>query len=82
MPVVGGPAIVGDGVRVRAGQLAEKTVERRGVAELVLREGAHRDVLLEERRDPGPFRIGEADDELVVGQRAEQLGEGEAGDRR
>jgi len=71
-----GFAVVGKGVGVGAGQFTEQSVERRGMTQLVLGERTHRDVLLEERRDPGPFRIGEPDDELVIGHRAEQLGEG------
>ena len=71
--VVVGLAVVGERVGIGAGQLAEQPVERGRVAQLVLGERAHRDVLLEERRDPGPLRVGEADHELVVGHRAEQL---------
>ena len=45
--------------------------------ELVLGEGAHRDVFLEQRGDAGPLRIGEADDELVVGHRQKEAVEAE-----
>ena len=55
--VLGRLAVVGEGVGVGAGQLAEQAVQRRGVAELVLGERAHRDVLLEDRRDPGPLGV-------------------------
>ena len=53
--------------------------------ELVLGQRAHRDVLLEERRDAGPLGVGEADDELVVGHRQQQLvetGDGRGGEVR
>ena len=72
MAVLGGLAVVGDGVRVGPGQLAEQAVQRRRVAQLVLGERAHRHVLLEERRDARPLGVGEADHELVVGHREEQ----------
>ncbi len=72
VPVVGGFAVVGDGIGVRAGQLAQQAVERRRVAQLVLGQRTHRDVLFELRRDPRPLRIGEPDDELVIGHREEE----------
>ena len=68
--VVGGLAIVGKRVGIAAGQLGQQPVQRGRVAQLVLGERAHRDVLFEQRRDPGPLRVGEADHELVVGHRA------------
>ena len=42
------------------------------MAELVLGERADRDVLLEDRPDPGPLGVAEADDELVVGHRQQE----------
>ena len=81
MAVLGGLAVVGDGVRVGPGQLAEQAVQSRRVAQLVLGERAHRHVLLEERRDARPLRVGEADHELVVGHREEQPCERSRGQR-
>ena len=72
-----GRPVVGDRVGVAAvgEQLGQQLVERPGVAELVLGERAHRDVLLEERGDPRPLGIGESDDELVVGHGEENEGQ-------
>jgi hypothetical protein len=53
--------------------LGDDLVERAGVADLVLRDRGERDVLLEERRDPGPLRVPPADDQLVVRQREEDV---------
>ena len=71
-------AVVGDGIGVAAvvDELREEPVEGLRVPELVLRERAHRDVLLEERRDARPLRVREAEHELVVGHRQQQDGEG------
>ena len=57
----------------------QQLVQRPGVADLVLRDRAGRDVLLEHRRDAGPLGVPEADHELVVGQRQQQLGQRIAG---
>src|SRR5439155_23905646 len=60
----------------------QQLVQGPGVAELVLRNRAHRDVLLEDRRDAGPFGVGEARHELVVGHRQQELSQRGAGGRR
>src|SRR3990172_9283385 len=44
--------------------------------DLVLGERADRDVLLEQRGNPGPFGIAEPDDAFVISHRAEQLAQG------
>ena len=49
------------------------------MADLVLGDRARRHVLLEHRRDAGPLGVPEADDELVVGDAQQQLGERLAG---
>ena len=49
-------------------------VERPRVADLVLRDRRERDVLLEEGRDPGPLRVPPAEEQLVVGDREQQVG--------
>ena len=74
MEVALGRAVVGPGVGVAAvgDGLGEEPVQRLGVAQLVLGERADRDVLLEDRADPGPLGIGEPDDELVVGHREQE----------
>ena len=76
--VLVGLAVVGDavGVATVGPDFGEERVERRRVPELVLGERAHRHVLLEERRDARPLRVGEADDELVVGHGEQQLVDG------
>ena len=56
---------VGGRVEVARGEL----VQRPRVADLVLGDGREGDVLLEERRDPGPFRVAPAEDQLVVSDR-------------
>ncbi len=73
MSEVGGGTTEGDAVGVVIGQLGQKLVERLGMADLVLGDRAGCDVLLEHRRDTGPFRVPEADDELVVGDAQDQL---------
>ena len=74
-------AVVGERVAIAVGQLGQQVVERGGVPQLVLGQRAHGHVLLEERRDAGPLGVAEADDELVVGHRQEQLAEGDGGQR-
>jgi hypothetical protein len=78
-----GRSIVSPGVGVAAvvGQVGQEPVERLRVTQLILRERAHRHVLLEHRRDAGPLRVGEADDELVVGHGEEKQREGVPGRR-
>ena len=50
--VLVGLAVVGDGIGVTGRSISrEQPVQRGGVAELVLRQRAHRHVLFEERRD-------------------------------
>ena len=61
--------LVGGGAELGGGEL----VERPRVADLVLGDRRERDVFLEERRDPGPLRVAPAEDELVVGDREEQV---------
>ena len=65
----------GDLVRVVAGQGREQLIQRAGMPDLILGDRAGRHVLLEHRRDAGPFGIPEADDELVVGNAQQQLSE-------
>ena len=81
MPVVVRLAVVGDCVLVAAvvENLGQELVQRPGVAELVLRDRADRDVLLEQRRDARPLGIHEPRDELVVGHGQQQLGERDPG---
>ena len=73
-----GRAIVGDGVGVAAirDDLGEQAVERLGVTQLVLCQRADRHILLEDRSDPRPFGVAEADDELVVRHRQQQQCDG------
>jgi hypothetical protein len=58
------------GVGVESG--GREVVQRPSVADLVLRDRRERDVLLEERRDPGPLRVAPAEDQLVVGELNQQ----------
>ena len=51
----------------------DELVERARVADLVLRDRGEGDVLLEHRRDAGPFRLAPAEEELVVSYRQELL---------
>jgi hypothetical protein len=83
MTILVGLAIVGDSVGVAPvrADLGEERVKRGCMAELVLSERADRHVLLEQRGDACPLGVGEADDELVVGHREQQLVEGGAGRR-
>jgi hypothetical protein len=75
MPVVLRAAAVGDPVGVIIGQLGQQLVERPRVTDLVLRDRAGGDILLQHRRDAGPLRVPEADDELVVGKAQQELRE-------
>jgi hypothetical protein len=75
--ILRGLAVVGDRVRVGAVEFGEQPVQRRRVPQLVLGQRAHRHILFEQRRDPGPFRVRETDDELVVGHREQQVVEPE-----
>ena len=60
--------VVGDGIGVAAviDDVRQQPVQRLGMAQLVLGERAHRDVLFEHRRDPRPLRVAPAEHELVV----------------
>ena len=82
--VVVGLPIVREGVLVPTvvEDLGKELVQRPRVAQLVLRDRADRDVLLEQRRDARPLGIHEAGDELVVRHRQQQPREGVAGLRR
>ena len=67
LPVEG--ELVGGRPELGGGEL----VQRPRVPDLVLRDGRERDVLLEERRDPGPLRVSPAEEELVVGDREQEV---------
>jgi hypothetical protein len=69
-----GRPIVGEGIGVApvVDEISEQSIERLRVAELVLSERAHRDVLFEDGCDARPLGVGEPDDELVVGHREQQ----------
>jgi len=45
------------------------------MADLVLGDRRESDILLEHRRDTGPFRVAEANHELVVRHRQQQIGD-------
>ncbi len=64
--------------RERVGRRAElgrgELVQRPRVPDLVLGDRRERDVLLEEGRDPRPLRVPPAEDELVVGDREQEVG--------
>ena len=62
--------LVGSRAELRGGEL----VQRARVSDLVLRDRGERDVLLEEGRDARPLRVAPAEDELVVGEREQQVG--------
>ena len=62
--------LVGGRAELRGSEL----VERSRVPDLVLRDRREGDVLLEERRDARPLRVAPAEDELVVGDREEEVG--------
>jgi hypothetical protein len=64
-----------DPVGIIPGQLGEQPVQRLRMADLVLRERAEGNVLLEQGSDPGPLGVPEAEHELVVRHAAEQPGE-------
>jgi hypothetical protein len=53
-------------VRVRSELLCCELIPGARVADLGLRDRRERDVLLEEGRDPCPFRVAPAEDQLVV----------------
>ena len=61
--------LVGSGSELGGDEL----VERACMSDLVLRDGRERDVLLEEGRDAGPLRVPPAEDELVVGDREQEV---------
>ena len=77
--VFGGLPAVGDVVGRVAGQLGEHLVPESGVADFVLRQAGEGNVLLEHGRDAGPLGVAEAEHELVVGHRVEQLDDRVAG---
>src|SRR3954454_3386525 len=51
----------------------DELVQRACVTDLVLRDRRERDVLLEQRRDAGPFRVAPAEDQLVVSDLQQEL---------
>jgi hypothetical protein len=70
VPVLLRPPPEGQLVRVASAfQIRQQLVERLGVPDLVLGQRRDGHVLLEDRGDPGPLRVPEADDELVIGGR-------------
>ena len=80
MVIALGRAIEGDRVGVAAvgHDIGQQAVQGLGVPQLVLGEGAHGHVLFEERRNPRPLGVAEADDELVVRHREQQQRQGVA----
>ena len=69
-------AAEGGVVGILSRELRAQAVEDAGMADLVLGERAEGHVLLQHGRDARPLRVKEALDELVVGERQQQLGEG------
>ncbi len=64
--VLVGRAIEGELVGRRSALACHELVERTGMTDLVLGDRRERDVLFEQRCDPGPFRVAPAEDQLVV----------------
>ena len=67
-----GLAVERQRVGVGAELLGREVVEGARMPDLVLRDRREGDVLLEERRDPGPLRVAPAEDQLVVGELEQQ----------
>jgi hypothetical protein len=72
-PVLAGIPVEGELVGGDSPLACDELVESACVADLVLRDGRERDVLLQQRRDPRPLRVAPAEDELVVSDLQEQL---------
>ncbi len=66
-------AVEGQLVRGRPALACHELVERSRVPDLVLCDRRERDVLFQQRRDPGPLRVAPAEDQLVVSDLQEQL---------
>ena len=67
VPVTGSGTLESQVVRIPAGRPADQPINERRVADLVLRDAGEGQILLQHRREAGPFRVAVAKDQLVIG---------------